>query len=71
MEHLIHKLQGHRHHASMVSHEAEEDMEESEEDTEEELTRDDFNLNKIMILVTGSGKVRLNSDRHTVFYEDS
>jgi len=55
----------------MVSHEAEEDMEESEEDTEEELTRDDFNLNKIMILVTGSGKVRLNSDRHTVFYEDS
>ncbi|XP_071110229.1 ER membrane protein complex subunit 1-like [Haliotis cracherodii] len=55
-EGLISKLQGHRHHSSMVAHDN-EDLENEEDDMEEELTRDEFNLKKIIIAVTASGKI--------------
>ncbi|KAJ8320425.1 hypothetical protein KUTeg_002012 [Tegillarca granosa] len=48
----VHKLQGHRHH-----HVLDSDTMDDEEEDEEELTRDEFNLNKMIILVTAAGKI--------------
>ncbi|XP_056008838.1 ER membrane protein complex subunit 1-like isoform X2 [Ostrea edulis] len=49
----LQKLQGHRHH----HHDIEAMAESGSEDEDEELTRDEFNLNKLIILVTGAGKI--------------
>ncbi|XP_062611133.1 ER membrane protein complex subunit 1-like isoform X1 [Saccostrea cucullata] len=49
----IQRLQGHRHH----HHDIEAMAEGGSEDEDEELTRDEFNLNKLIVLVTGAGKI--------------
>lgn len=49
----LQKLQGHRHH----HHDTEAMAESGSDDDDEELTRDEFNLNKLIVLVTGAGKV--------------
>ncbi|KAL5013663.1 hypothetical protein ScPMuIL_007933 [Solemya velum] len=43
-EHFVHKLLGNRHHHSQL-------------EEEEELIRDEFNLNKIIIMATAAGKI--------------
>ncbi|XP_060066687.1 ER membrane protein complex subunit 1-like [Ylistrum balloti] len=47
----LQKLQGHRHHGILEADAIEGDEE------EEELTRDEFNINKMIVLVTGAGKI--------------
>ncbi|XP_065936544.1 ER membrane protein complex subunit 1 isoform X2 [Magallana gigas] len=49
----LQKLQGHRHH----HHDTEAMAESGSDDDDEDLTRDEFNLNKLIVLVTGAGKV--------------
>ncbi|OWF43072.1 ER membrane protein complex subunit 1-like [Mizuhopecten yessoensis] len=49
--HQLQKLQGHRHHSVLEADALEEDEE------EEELTRDEFNINKMIVVVTGAGKI--------------
>ncbi|VDI41926.1 Hypothetical predicted protein, partial [Mytilus galloprovincialis] len=50
----LHKLQGHRHHLMENSDGSDE---EEDEDDDEEMTRDEFNLNKMIVIVTSAGKV--------------
>lgn len=49
----LQKLQGHRHH----HHDTEAMAESGSDDDDEDLTRDEFNLNKLIVLVKGAGKV--------------
>ncbi|XP_052082314.1 ER membrane protein complex subunit 1-like isoform X2 [Mytilus californianus] len=51
----LHKLQGHRHHLMENSDGSVE--EEEDEDEDEEMTRDEFNLNKMIVIVTSAGKI--------------
>ncbi|XP_071146157.1 ER membrane protein complex subunit 1-like isoform X1 [Mytilus edulis] len=51
----LHKLQGHRHH--LMENSDGSDGEEEDEDDDEEMTRDEFNLNKMIVIVTSAGKV--------------
>lgn len=55
MQKQLHKLQGHRHHLMENSDGSDE---EEDEDDDEEMTRDEFNLNKMIVIVTSAGKVR-------------
>ena len=50
----LHRLQGHKHHVMET-----EDgiVEEEDDDEDEEMTRDEFNLNKMIVIVTSAGKV--------------
>lgn len=52
MQGLIQKLQGYRDRSHSLIIETED-----EEEAEIELTRDQFNLNKIVVVVTAAGKV--------------
>ncbi|XP_069121270.1 ER membrane protein complex subunit 1-like [Argopecten irradians] len=47
--HQMQKLQGHRHHGILETDAIEEE--------EEELTRDEFNINKMIVVVTAAGKI--------------
>ncbi|ELU06819.1 hypothetical protein CAPTEDRAFT_171523 [Capitella teleta] len=47
----------HHHHHQVEEAEVEQDEEEEEEDEEEYLTRDDFNLHKMIVAVTSCGKI--------------
>nr|XP_022343072.1 ER membrane protein complex subunit 1-like isoform X1 [Crassostrea virginica] len=49
----LQKLQGHRHH----HHDTEAMAESGSDEEDEDLTRDEFNLNKLIVLVTGAGKI--------------
>lgn len=54
-------MKGHRHHQPSSSVDDDEEIEiedDDDDDDEEELTRDEFNLNKIILAVTRPGKVR-------------
>ncbi|XP_041378601.1 ER membrane protein complex subunit 1-like [Gigantopelta aegis] len=55
-ENIIHKLQGPRHqHAPMMDDD--EDVDDEEDEDDEDLTRDEFNLHKIIVVVTEAGKI--------------
>ena len=47
----IHRLSGIKHHHAV--------FDEDEDGDDEDLLRDDFNLNKMIILVTAAGKVNV------------
>ena len=49
---LMDRVMGHTHHYTVSS-----DAIEEEEPEEEDLVRDDFNLHKIIVVATASGKV--------------
>ena len=53
---LRHRLRLPRQHGSHMDEDLELTMDEEDED-EEELTRDDFNLHKMIVITTAAGKV--------------
>ncbi|XP_029634121.1 ER membrane protein complex subunit 1 [Octopus sinensis] len=60
LQYILQRLQGHRHHQPSSLIDDDEDVESEEDDTEEDeedLTRDDFNLNKIIVAITRPGKL--------------
>ena len=56
--HLKNKLRLSRQHQALEVAESEED---EEEDDEDYLTRDDFNLHKMVVLATSAGKVCIDN----------
>lgn len=62
MEHIIQKLVGHRHHHPVISKSDAGDANSDEDDGEDEdsgLVRDAFSLHKMIVAVTGAGKVSI------------
>lgn len=60
MQYILQRIQGHRHHQPSTSVDVDEEMEieeDDDEDDDEDLTRDEFNLNKIILAVTKPGKL--------------
>lgn len=62
IQYIIQRMKGHRHHQPSSSVDDDEEIEieeddDDDDDDEEELTRDEFNLNKIILAVTRPGKL--------------
>ena len=65
-------MQGHRHHQPTSSVDEDEELEieeDDDDDDDEDLTRDEFNLNKIILAVTRPGKVRIEMFWYTFYFQ--